>query len=170
MDVVIRACELADAEAVERLRIAGWQAAYRGIIPDAYLDGLTVDAERRRTVMAECAAAVTESVAVAGDTIVGWLVAGPPRDEDRALPGQGEIYACYVLPGRWGCGVGGRLLSHALAALAAAGRHDISLWVLEDNHRARRFYESFGFRAEGGRKLLDLGEPVAEVRYLRGGQ
>ena len=81
--------------------------------------------------------------------------------------GRGEIYACYVLPGWWGSGIGRRLLDHATSALQKGGRVDLSLWVPEGNVRARRFYESCQFFPEGKRQLLDLGGPVPEVRYLR---
>ena len=99
--------------------------------------------------------------------LVGWVAAGPCRDDDRPQSHQGEVYACYVLPQRWRQGVGRLLFTHAAGVLAQAGRGDITLWVLEANSPARRFYESFGFHRDGGRQILDLGGPVAEVRYRR---
>jgi RimJ/RimL family protein N-acetyltransferase len=57
-------------------------------------------------------------------------------------------------------------MTHALRQLADTGRTSVTLWVLEDNKRARRFYESSGFRPDSARKLLDFGEQVAEIRYL----
>jgi ribosomal protein S18 acetylase RimI-like enzyme len=166
MDVVIRPCTPEDAHAVESLRIAGWRAAYRGIIPDAYLDGLSIDGERRRRLMIERGGEYHESVATHDGEIAGWAAAGPPRDEDRTAPGHGEIYACYVRPDWWGRGVGRLLMDYALRQLADDGRTSITLWVLEDNYRARRFYESCGMKPDGERKLLDFGQPVPEIRYL----
>jgi ribosomal protein S18 acetylase RimI-like enzyme len=166
----IRAIALEDAEEVERLRVAGWQAAYRGILPDDYLNRLRVDGERRRRHMVEQATAaqpsiVVESVAVQAGAIVGWVAAGRCRDADRPGPGQGEVYAIYVLPEWWGRGAGRLLMAHAVRALTEAGYHDITLWVLEANQQARRFYEAAGFRPDGTRQLLDLGGPVYELRY-----
>jgi ribosomal protein S18 acetylase RimI-like enzyme len=166
----IRAIALEDAEEVERLRVAGWQAAYRGILPDDYLNRLRVDGERRRRRMVEQATAeqpyvVVESVAVQGGAIVGWVAAGRCRDVDRPDPGQGEIYAIYVLPEWWGRGAGRLLMAHAVRALAEAGYPDITLWVLEANQQARRFYAAAGFRPDGSRQLIDLGGPVYELRY-----
>lgn len=164
-----------DAEEVERLRVAGWQTAYRGILPDGYLDSLRVDGERRRRHLAERAAAArpaaVESVAVQANAIVGWVAGGLCRDADRPGPGHGEIYAIYVLPEWWGRGAGRLLMAHAVRALAGAGCGDITLWVLEANQRARRFYEAAGFCADGTRQLLDRGAPVPELRYrlLAGG-
>jgi ribosomal protein S18 acetylase RimI-like enzyme len=168
-EVAVRPCTVQDAEAVESLRVEGWRTAYRGMIPDPFLDSMPVDAERRRGHIAQRPDGVLESVAVQDGTIVGWVAAGPCRDEDRREPGQGEIYACYVLPRRWRSGIGQLLMSQAMAALAAAGRDDISLWVLEANSAARWFYESCGFQPDGARQLLDLGGPVPEIRYRRKG-
>lgn len=164
----IRAAELADAEEVERLRVAGWQAAYRGILPDDYLNRMRVDGERRRRHMIKQATAahrsvLVESVAVQADAIVGWVAGGRCRDADRPGPGHGEVYAIYVLPEWWGRG--GLLMAHAVRALTEAGQPDITLWVLEANEQARRFYAAAGFRPDGARQLLDLGGPVTEVRY-----
>jgi len=166
----IRAAEPADAEEVERLRVAGWQAAYRGILPDDYLNRMRVDGERRRRYMIKQATAaprsvLVESVAVQADAIVGWVSAGRCRDADRPGPGHGEVYAIYVLPEWWGRGAGRLLMAHAVRALTEAGQPDITLWVLEANEQARRFYAAAGFRPDGARQLLDLGGPVTEVRY-----
>jgi ribosomal protein S18 acetylase RimI-like enzyme len=161
----IRAAVPEDAEEVEQLRVAGWQSAYRGILPDSYLDSMRLDVPRRRSQLTERSSTVVESVATAADAIVGWVVGGHSRVAFRAGPGQGEIYACYVQPEWWGRGVGRLLMTHAVSTLAEAGLDDVILWVLEDNHRARRFYEACGFQPDGTRQLLDLGGPVPEVRY-----
>lgn len=166
-EVVLRECTVDDAAAVERLRVAGWKQAYRGLVPDAFLDSMPVNVERRRQHIIDRAGRVIEYVAVSGRRVVGWIVGGPCRDSDRAQPWHGEIYACYVLPRSWHRGVGTRLLTRAISALEEAGRADISLWVLEGNTPARRFYESCQFRPDGKRELRDLGGPVPEVRYRR---
>lgn len=165
--MTIRATGPDDAEAVERLRIAGWQTAYRGILPDEYLDGLPVDAARRRRRLENPPAGFIDEVAVVDEGIVAWIASGPCRDPDRKGPRYGEIFACYVHPHWWRKGTGRVLMGHAIDGLVRAGRDDISLWVLEGNDRARRFYETFGFGPDGTRKLMDFGELVLEVRYRR---
>jgi hypothetical protein len=106
MDVVIRPCAPEDADEIESLRVAGWRAAYRGIIPDAYLDGLPVDGERRRRLMIERGGEYSESVAVHDSEIVGWVAAGPSRDEDLTGPGMARSMPATCGPagggGAWG--------------------------------------------------------------------
>jgi ribosomal protein S18 acetylase RimI-like enzyme len=99
--------------------------------------------------------------------VVGWIAYGTCRDPDRAGPQYGEIFACYVHPDWWRKGTGRLLMGRAIDGLVRSGRDDISLWVLEANARARRFYEAFGFAPDGTRKLVSFGVPVPEVRYRR---
>jgi ribosomal protein S18 acetylase RimI-like enzyme len=163
----IRPATPEDAGAVERLRIAGWQTAYRGIIPDACLDSLPLDVSRRQRHLETLPEGFRNDVAIADGCVVGWISAGPCRDPDRQGPRDGEIFACYVHPDRWRTGTGRLLMAHGIEALAHDGRDDVTLWVLEANGRARRFYAAFGFAADGTRKLLDFGELIPELRYRR---
>jgi hypothetical protein len=45
-DFVIREASIEDAAAIADLHVRSWQAAYRGIVPDVILDGLSVEARR----------------------------------------------------------------------------------------------------------------------------
>jgi GNAT superfamily N-acetyltransferase len=82
-----------------------------------------------------------------------------------SAPSAAELYAIYVLPEVWSAGIGRSLLARAVD-WARRERYDtISLWVLEGNARARRFYERAGFAATGDTQVLDRLGGVAEVRY-----
>ena len=101
-------------------------------------------------------------VAEKDGAIVGFASCGESRD----APGEGELYAIYALPVAWGTGAGPALMAAALTALRAGGFETASLWVLDDNPRARRFYEREGWVPDGGRREEEfLGVPVGEVRY-----
>ena len=101
-----------------------------------------------------------------GNDIVGFVTVSPSRDED--LPGFGEVRALYVAPDRWRSGAGSALLAQAEVLLGDAGFNEAHLWVLEDNPRARRFYERAGWALDGARKVVEIGgRPLAEVRYRK---
>lgn len=169
--IAVRAARPADAAAIARVHVASWQAAYRGIVPDAYLDGLDV---QDRTGMwsqrlADPAPPMRTLVAEVGADIVGFVTYGPSRDDD-APPETAEIQAIYVDPGAWGAGVGLALMSAAVEALgpAESACSRITLWVLRDNTSARRFYETAGFAADGATTTVTIGDvDLAEVRYAR---
>ena len=78
-----------------------------------------------------------------------------------------ELYALYVHPAWWSTGTGRALMDRVLAKVRAAGYACITLWVLEANARARRFYQRAGFAPDGARHVLDELGGVTEIRYRR---
>ncbi|MFF9114883.1 GNAT family N-acetyltransferase [Streptomyces massasporeus] len=166
----IREMTLADCEGVAEVRVGGWRSAYRGLVPQSYLDRLSVeeDAERRRAYLAQGDGSVVNLVAEdSGGEIVGWACHGPYRDGEVRTD-DAELYAVYVHPDQMGRGVGRALLTESVARCAAAGHGRLLLWVLKENDRARRFYERAGFRADGAEEPFEVdGVDVPEVRYSR---
>ena len=110
--------------------------------------------------------------------IVGYASFGPERDVLSApwphpLTADGEdgsvaeLYALYVRPAWWSTGTGRALMERVLARTSGAGYLSIMLWVLRDNHRARRFYERAGFAPDGATNVLHRLGGVTELRYRR---
>ena len=152
-----------DAVAIESIRVRGWQTAYRHVFPPADLDALPVDPERWRARIAVPPLGWTTIVCEDDGSVVGFASTGPSRDEDDL----GEVYAIYVDPDAWSTGAGRALMTAAEAALAAEFGAAL-LWVLEDNPRARRFYERAGWAPDGIRKAEErFGVRAAEVRYRK---
>ncbi len=165
----MRAMAFTDCGRVSEIRVRGWQTAYRGLVPQSYLDGLSEkeDAERRRGRFGQGDGSVVNLVAEEADEIVGWAAHGPYRDGDvRAA--DAELYALYVDVDRLGGGLGRRLLTESVRQCAALGHERMYLWVLRDNARARRFYERAGFSADGAEEPFEVdGALVPEVRYVK---
>jgi ribosomal protein S18 acetylase RimI-like enzyme len=159
----VRTITDADIDQVAALHVRTWQVAYAGIVPAETLDGLdpAAFAETRRTRPVPSGA--TTLVAVEHRTVVGFVSAGPSRDGD-----QGELYAVYVDPGHWGGGAGSSLFQAAVDHLRGQGFTAMTLWVLEDNDQARRFYERRGMRPDGTRDYyMPRGSSarLPEIRY-----
>ncbi len=155
-----------DAFAVAWVHVASWQVAYRGLMPEAFLAGLSV--ERReaswRQSLARPAARSATLAARAGETVIGFASVGPSRDEG-AGPEAGELYAIYVEPACWGVGAGRLLMDRALERLRAEGFRAATLWVLEENARAIGFYAKAGWAPDGSRRTETMGG--AELREIR---
>lgn len=101
-------------------------------------------------------------------SVIGFVGYFPSRDPDANPALTGEIGAIYLLPEAWDRGAGRRLMDAVIDVLAVAGFTQATLWVLESNMRARRFYETGGWSADGTAKLDDSrGFPLSEVRYRR---
>lgn len=163
----IRTARVDDAAPIGRLRIASWRAAYAGIVDTEVLDGLVLDdaePQRRRRYIAEPTPHTATLVATVAETVVGFVVAGPARDDDGDET-TGEIYALYVDAAYWGVGIGRELMAAGLDALRRENFRRVTLWMLEGNARARRFYEMAGLSPDGARQLLEMGTPVPEIRF-----
>jgi ribosomal protein S18 acetylase RimI-like enzyme len=159
-----------DAEAIARIHTDAWQRAYRGLMPDEYLDGLRPDARVRMwtDILQTPGTANLVLVAVdASDRVVGFVSLGLTRDDDLRDQHWHEVYALYVHPDRWRQGVGMRLLEAGLGTIPA-GPPGVTLWVLRENERARSFYERAGFWADGATRVEDIGGlALDEFRYRR---
>jgi GNAT superfamily N-acetyltransferase len=167
--LLIRPMTLADCDRVAEIRVRGWQSAYRGLVPQSYLDAMSVavDAERHRTRFGQGDGSVVNLVAEWDGEVVGWACHGPYRDGEVRSP-EAELYALYVDPRRYGTGIGHALLLEALWNRTTVGHDRMYLWVLKGNSRARRFYERAGFEADGPEEPFEAdGVPVPEVRYAR---
>jgi GNAT superfamily N-acetyltransferase len=169
MSITVRAAVVDDARAIAQIHVDGWRAAYRGQMPDALLDGLSVDRrteDRRRDLAAPRSPEHRTWVAEDDGRIVAFAITGPTRDEGAA-GGVAELFAIYAAPARWGTGAGRALLAHVVEDLRGRGASAVTLWVLDTNARARRFYEIAGFAADGAEKTAPFGgATLRELRYL----
>jgi ribosomal protein S18 acetylase RimI-like enzyme len=163
----VRKASVEDAADIAAVHVRTWQVAYRGQMPDDFLDEL--DADKRTIRWREWAQQSDAWVLVVEDQfhrITGFSSSCPSRDAD-ADPNIAEIRAIYVHPEKWRNGTGRALMSASLAHVRAHGFDAITLWVLESNARARGFYESFGFALDGASKTVQPRSDfsIREVRY-----
>jgi RimJ/RimL family protein N-acetyltransferase len=169
--VTIRRATINDAARIAETHVRSWQSAYHGLVPQGYLDSLD-PAQRlawRQQILASVNWAVG-GVLVAEDEsgLTGFADFGPTRDADKDPSLVGEIRAIYLAPAMCGQGHGRELMTAALDGLTTVGYGEATLWVLDSNKRARRFYEVAGFRADGSVKEYEgLGFTLPEVRYRR---
>ncbi|MET9336406.1 GNAT family N-acetyltransferase [Nonomuraea sp. NPDC003804] len=158
MRTEIRPATPDDAPGIEAVRIQTWKYAYRGAMPDAFLDDLAVTEENVR--LRRQALDSGRTRAIVGETagaLAGFSMYGDSRD-DRA---DTEVYAIYVLPAHLSTGLGRALMTATVEAIPA--ERTVGLWVLAANPRARRFYERFGFVETGGAKVED---GLRQVHYI----
>jgi GNAT superfamily N-acetyltransferase len=159
----VRPATVDDARTIETIRVYTWRAAYRHVLPAEELDALPIDETRWAQRIAEPPAGWGIFVAEDEGRVIGFAGIGPSRDEH----GLGELYAIYVRPSRWSTGAGRALILRAEEELAEQYA-EATLWVLEDNPRARRFYERAGWTADGARKAEErFGVRAPEVRYRK---
>nr|WP_246101040.1 GNAT family N-acetyltransferase [Streptomyces cyaneus] len=125
-----------------------WQAAFAGLLPRDYLDAMDPGREEPEWKTRIAEAQWPSSAVLVAETevgIVGFSGFGASQED----PAVAEIGTLYAMPEVWSAGVGKQLMLATLAALRQADYTHATLWVLEDNERARRFYEASGWRADG---------------------
>lgn len=158
-----------------RVHVESWRAAYRGLVPQDYLDGLSYeDGVRRWTRILDPSApfGFTYVLEDGGRNVVGFANAGPRHEGDPAY--AGELYSIYLLAEQWGRGHGRALVRTVAARLLRTNLDSMLLWVMAGN-RAARFYESLGGRVIGegawegaGLRLKTLCYGWPDIRPLAG--
>ena len=166
-EVRIREAEEDDVPGIAEVHVRSWQAAYRGVLPDDLLDGLSV-AEREeswRAILDEGGDRwLTLVAADAAGNLVGFCSVATPSREEKAAA---EIGALYIDPHRWRQGAGSALLSATLEELSRQGWSEVILWVLPENEAALAFYDRFGFAVEKGVEKLEERSGHRVVRLRR---
>ena len=167
MAVSILPADVGDTAAIAALHIESWRSAYRGLLPDEFLDGPVVqnrvdlwnarmpapDPHRRLVLKALANQELVGFVCVLLDAEPSW---GALLDN------------LHVKPEVKGIGIGHRLFQAARdwVAVAAPGQ-PMHLTVMEGNVAARRFYDRQG-GAIAERKVKEVvpGTYVAILRYV----
>jgi len=150
----VRPAATTDVTNLASCQVACWREAYAHLLSASLLGSFEADERRheqwRRMIAADSGWEVL--VAEADGQVVGYITTAPSRDQPpvRAL----ELVSIYLRAAHHGSGLGQGLLD------AAVGDRPCSLWVADDNPRARAFYTRNGFQPDGAHKTGDsLGEP-----------
>jgi hypothetical protein len=158
-----------DVFRIAEIHVAAWRETYTEILPPAMLSRLSIG---NRAAMWQRALEGNESgtigimVAEVGADIVGFGSCGPQRRstlKDRGF--DGEFYAIYVLRAAQRRGVGSALIGALAKGLLDRGCVGASLWVLQENHGARHFYERIGGEVIGKKEDVRNSDTLHEVAY-----
>lgn len=155
-----------DAARVAEIQVSSWKTAYKGIMPQATLDrynfndrfkvwkGVIRDSPERNNLVIE------------DSGIMGWASYGECRDDDKDNSATRELWGIYIDPVRFRNGYGQKLWQRSKDEMLEFDPLEITLWVLEENDRARAFYESNGFRLDGMKKLPERLDGAVQVRMV----
>ena len=161
--LTLRPAAAADASLIATLHSRSWTSAYRGLLPDAYLDD-TMPGERiahwRETLPALLAGAGTVMVAELAGEPVGFVCLLKPDAHGSVL-----VDNLHALPHHKGAGIGTTLLEAAKRWTHEQGADRLHLFVLETNRPAVAFYESRGWRLAGREDDTMGGIAVVALRY-----
>ena len=165
-DVIIRSAREGDEAEIANVHVSAWREAYRGLLPQPFLDDLPLSFRRRmswwRNVISEPGSYVLQ-VAEAGTGIVGFACMGPGRDS--GMEAMAEVLAIYLMAKYKGKGIGFSLLSSGFRRMAERRFSAAYCWVLESNPTIE-FYERSGATFHGMTKEAEIGgQKVKELAY-----
>ncbi|MBK9080570.1 MAG: GNAT family N-acetyltransferase [Rhizobiales bacterium] len=155
-----------DAEDAARLHCESWRATYRGLLPEALIDALTV--ERRQAQWRDWLARGEDGLFVAedeGEALAGILRVAP-AEGTAAQGAETEIDLLHVRADLQGRGVGAALLRAGARWAARERPGPVGLWVIAGNERAARVYARLGARRGLTRAHALLGHGFNETAWL----
>ena len=162
----IRPAVVHDARAIAEVHVESWKSTYRGIFPDALLNGLSVEKResswRERLAAHEPPSAITMVGCDAGGNVVGFVSGG--KERTGQLGCDGELYAIYLLQEAQRKALGALLVRQFVHELDTRGFGSMAVWVLALNP-SRRFYERLGAKVIGQQQIEQGGQPFIEVAY-----
>jgi len=174
----VRRATAQDAAGMGLVHVAAWRSTYAGILPDAYLVGLSAlreAASYERGIATQRGHGHAAFVAVAeaedmppgarmppGGQVVAFTTTGRCRRPELA---EGEVETLYVLDDWREQGLGRRLLRAAAAHLNALHCHSAMAWVLAENPN-RFFYERLGARVAAEEHIRVGGQELVQRAML----
>jgi GNAT superfamily N-acetyltransferase len=162
----VRPATAADADAIARIQVESWRAAYSGLLPAETIAAFDVAARQqlwRDGLSRPPRPGSATFVAAVGEDTVGFATVGVSQSEAAT----GELYAIYVHPSSWGHGAGRALIERSEESLRESGFAQALLWVLDGNERAERFYRAAGWERDGEKEDVFQGATVTELRYRK---
>jgi GNAT superfamily N-acetyltransferase len=165
-EVVIRSARAGDEGEIANVHLNSWREAYKGLLPQSFLDSLSLSFKRRmiwwRKVIAEPENYVLQ-VAEAKSGIVGFACIG--RGRDPGMENMAEVQAIYLFEKYKGQGIGFKLLASGFKQMTERKFREAYCWVLEGNPTIK-FYERSGAKFNGMVKDDEIGgQKVRELAY-----
>lgn len=161
MDYFIRDVEADDLMQVAEICINGWKMAYRGIIDDEYLDSLDVNQKYERFKSNYKDGHFI--VAINDEKVLGFCrYSDEYRDSDEF---DCELCALYINLEDRGCGIGSALVNYVMNYFRSIGKETMIIWCLEENYKAREFYEKMGGKLYKQKEIEKGGKKYEEVGF-----
>lgn len=162
--LTIRYANISDAKTLGEIHSKSWKAAYKHIVPDEILQNISPEKRQKYFEKALTDGWEEDAIIFKDNEAVGLICIGKCRDADKTDT-FGEIWGIYLLPEYWSIGIGSELINWGLNELRKRNYSKVTLWVLEENINARKFYEKIGFKHDGTVKQITIGKNLNEYRY-----
>ena len=161
---MVRKAQLSDAERICEIIIYGWRTTYIDFLGEEALYKDMSVVKRYKTLITTLESDHGFYVYEENGIVKGFMRLEKCTEQDEGDPM--ELVAIYVEPYFKGRGIGSKLIQEAERIATSQSQSEIRLWVLENNHSSRKFYEKNGYKATEHVKWLDKFDQN-EVRYVK---
>ncbi len=156
-DITIRLAVPADAPDMAEIHMRSWKAAYKGIVPEEYIQRQN----KKRPAMWQQIMArenTTKYVIQKDGKTVGFVCVVATTQDDDTADDVCELEGIYLHPDYYRQGIGTKALEFAFDIAHGWNKSFMTLWVFSENINSIKFYETFGFVPDGKTKTLDMGK------------
>jgi len=168
MSRLIRYANINDAEILGRIHSESSKEGFKDIIPDNILiDVFSVERRTKSFIRELTEGSPTSAIVFEENEPAGFISFGKCRysNNDKSWT---ELWRIYLLPKFWGSGIAKELIEWGINEIHKSNFTNVELWVLEDNKRARKFYEKIGFIHDNTSQIIDImGVGLKEIRYVK---
>lgn len=162
MDIIIRNVKKEDLPSVVDIKITGWQAAYKGIIDDDYLNNLTNERETNIAKMEKNYMKNGFIVAEINGEVVGFCRYIFDNSFSKEINDiDCELGAIYVRPDLKYSGIGTKMFNYVLNEFKSNKKTKMVLWCLKDNEPSKKFYSKMG-----GKIVKEKNVDIGNKQYI----
>jgi RimJ/RimL family protein N-acetyltransferase len=163
----IRYANKEDADILGLINSKSAQQGFKGIIPDDFLKEKFSHERLRDRLYKELEEGSTTSCIIFSDDVPAGMLTIGKDDHKQRDDSEIDLWRVYLLPEYWGKNIAGELIDWVTEELRRKGYKKIGLWVVEENARARRFYEKAGFIHVGEIRNINPGRELRDYRYIK---
>ena len=164
--IIIRLAVPADAPDMAEVHMRSWEVAYKGIVPDEYIQKQN---EKRPAMWQRIITDdnMTQYVIQKDSKTVGIMCVVATTQDDDKTDDVCELEGIYLHPDSYRQGIGTKAMGFAFDIAHGWNKSFMTLWVFSENVNSIKFYENLGFAPDGKTKTYDMGKVMDCIRMRK---
>jgi RimJ/RimL family protein N-acetyltransferase len=167
MSNFIRYATVEDTDSLAKVYSNSFKKAFEGVIPNSILEEKFSFESIQKSMHKELEEGLPKNIIMFKDEKPIGLLTFAKSKYEQLDDSCTEIWRIYLDPNYWDKNIGSELMNWGLKEIKENGYEKVILWVIEDNLRARKFYEKMGFKYDGTNRIINVGREIKDLRYFK---